>query len=339
MSKLLKLIAALLAVLVLAVGVMPVAGAPAKKEKVIFFGVETMGGPLYATAAGLTVVIDRHLDNKAILRAMPGALPILDGVAEGKLDLALDNLYWIYSCTHGVEKLKEKGPRPLRVLGAGNSGYACFFTTPETGIKTIKDLVGKKVAYISGVSQSSTLKNRLMLDYYGITDKVVAFERGGLSATADRMIEGKIDAYGGSIGGHCEKLKAAKGIVVIPVPPEVVDYMNEREPLINLVSDIAPKGLYGIPEDVPVAATTVYLFTNPYTSEDLAYAITKAVYDHAQELAEIHRTCGEFNLKRALKFPSVVAYHAGAIKYYKEKGIWTKELDDLQRTLLAKEKR
>jgi TRAP-type uncharacterized transport system substrate-binding protein len=61
-------------------------------------------------------------------------------------------------------------------------------------------------------------------------------------------------------------------------------------------------------------------------SEDLVYNILKAVYENEEEKNAIHPLAKMYNVKNAFRgTPGVpVNFHPGAIKYYKEKGIWDK---------------
>ncbi|MFC1893776.1 TAXI family TRAP transporter solute-binding subunit [Chloroflexota bacterium] len=344
MFKVKNLVGALLLILILVTGSMVSGCTPAEEREgelpnSIIFGVLPVGGSMYVIGAGLSTVIDRYLPStKVITQSFPSSVPQTDALAKGELDVALQVVGQWYLCTLGLEEYKEWGPRPVRVLGMGSSSVHAFFTTPDTGIKTIQDLAGKKVAYISAVSKIATDVDKYTMEFYGVLDNVESLKRGGLNSAANQLIEGKIDAYAGPLGSHFEILKAAKGAVIIGIPPDAVAYVNEKVPTMQASSEVAPKGLYGIEQDTPVLALPHTMAVNRDCSEELAYAITKAVYDHPKELADIHHMVGRFTIERTLQFPSPVAYHPAAIKYYKEKGVWTAELDNLQQKLLAQEK-
>ena len=57
-------------------------------------------------------------------------------------------------------------------------------------------------------------------------------------------------------------------------------------------------------------------------SDEVAYKVAKAVYENKKLLAQGHPTFRGFNPKTASKQFSVLKYHPGAIKFYKEVGIW-----------------
>jgi TRAP-type uncharacterized transport system substrate-binding protein len=59
---------------------------------------------------------------------------------------------------------------------------------------------------------------------------------------------------------------------------------------------------------------------------NLLYEMVKAVYEHPKEVAAIHPAAKEFNLDNIFFGLDLVRqhlpYHPGAVKYFKEKGIW-----------------
>ncbi len=70
-------------------------------------------------------------------------------------------------------------------------------------------------------------------------------------------------------------------------------------------------------------------------ADEVVYAITAAMYDHFSELVSY---CAEF---KEYKLPDIltpskmsIPVHAGAIKYFKEKGFWKKEQEDRQAQIL-----
>jgi hypothetical protein len=67
--------------------------------------------------------------------------------------------------------------------------------------------------------------------------------------------------------------------------------------------------------------------------EDLVYEVMKAIFDHVEELLPIHPVAKVWvaNPLASAVFP----YHAGAVKYYKERKLWTDELEQKQKGLLT----
>jgi TRAP-type uncharacterized transport system substrate-binding protein len=56
-------------------------------------------------------------------------------------------------------------------------------------------------------------------------------------------------------------------------------------------------------------------------SDQVAYNIVKAVFDHRPELITVHKEAENFKLENQKQSASPVPFHPGAIKYFSEKGV------------------
>ena len=83
----------------------------------------------------------------------------------------------------------------------------------------------------------------------------------------------------------------------------------------------------------PVIVSPLMLITNKNLSDDKAYNITKVMLEHYSEYKAQNRTATR---ETAALVPEV-PYHPGAIKAFKEAGLWTDEMDKAQQALLAAE--
>ena len=68
----------------------------------------------------------------------------------------------------------------------------------------------------------------------------------------------------------------------------------------------------------------MHLITHENVDEDLVYKFTKMLYENREQVAEKHPAGKALNPKNATR-DTGTPYHPGAIKYYKEAGIWTGE--------------
>jgi len=111
-------------------------------------------------------------------------------------------------------------------------------------------------------------------------------------------------------------LSTSTDITVVAVPKEVVDKIGPP-----FVPVIIPANTYsGQDKDVPTAAVINYLVTSSAVSDDLAYQMTKLIFDSLPELANAHVAGRDIKLESAA-MDSPVPLHPGAIRYYKEKGL------------------
>jgi TRAP-type uncharacterized transport system substrate-binding protein len=62
--------------------------------------------------------------------------------------------------------------------------------------------------------------------------------------------------------------------------------------------------------------------THAAASDEVVYNMTKALHENAEAVAKSSPTLRGFEPKGMAKKTDLVQYHPGAIKYYKEKGLW-----------------
>lgn len=66
------------------------------------------------------------------------------------------------------------------------------------------------------------------------------------------------------------------------------------------------------------------------------YTIMKAIYENYEELADVHAWGAQWIPENYVQKDFKVPYHDGAVKLYKEVGLWTDEAEATQNALLGK---
>lgn len=95
-----------------------------------------------------------------------------------------------------------------------------------------------------------------------------------------------------------------------------------------------PAGSYThLPDDYSTACVSTVLVVNAGVPDSLVYEICKMLFDTPGRFTNVHATWGKFDIELATR-PRVAPYHAGAVKYYEEKGIWDSEVDKWQKEML-----
>jgi hypothetical protein len=207
----------------------------------------------------------------------------------------------------------------LRTIGAIYPNYIQIVATAESGIKTLADLKGKSLSV--GAPKSGTeLNSRAILAAAGLSYKDIGkVEYLPFAESVDLMKDRRLNATLQSAGlgvASLKDLSTTTDINVVSVPKEVVEKMG---PPFKPV--LIPANTYtGQDKDVPTAAVINYLVTSSAVSDDLAYQMTKLVFESLPELANAHAAGREIKLENAAA-GSPVPLHPGAIRYYKEKGL------------------
>jgi uncharacterized protein len=207
----------------------------------------------------------------------------------------------------------------LRTIGAIYPNYIQIVATADSGIKTLADLKGKSLSV--GAPKSGTeLNSRAILAAAGLSYRDIGkIEYLPFAESVDLMKNRQLNATLQSAGlgvASLKDLSTSTDITVVAVPREVVDKIGPP-----FVPVIIPANTYaGQDKDVPTAAVINYLVTSSAVSDDLAYQMTKLIFESLPELANSHVAGRDIKLESAV-MGSPVPLHPGAIRYYKEKGL------------------
>lgn len=306
----------------LAVAAAAVLSAPAAQAQ-SFINVLTGGtsGVYYPLGVAIGKIYGDKIPNvKTQVQATKASVENLILLQQGRGELAFtlgDSLKaaWVGDEEAGFKSKLDK----LRTIGAIYPNYIQIVATAESGIKTLSDLKGKSLSV--GAPKSGTeLNSRAILAAAGMTYKDMGkVEYLPFAESVDLMKNRQLNATLQSAGlgvASLKDLSTSTDITVVSVPKAVVDKIGPP-----FVSVMIPAHTYaGQDKDVPTAAVINYLVTSSAVSDDLAYQMTKLVFESLPELANAHAAGKEIKLDTAAN-GSPVPLHPGAIRYYKEKGL------------------
>lgn len=247
-------------------------------------------------------------ENMNLLQAGRGelALALADTVADA----------WNGNQEAGFPKKLDK----LRGLSATYSNYVQIVANADSGIRSLADLKGKRVSV--GAARSGTeLNARAVLKAAGISyDDLAKVEYLPFGESVELMKNRQLDATLQSAGlgvASIRDLATSVKIVVVPISADVIKKIGNEA----YQPAVIPANTYeGQTQDTPTAAIPNFLVTQSRVSDDLAYAMTKALYENLNTLYAAHNAAKAIKLENALK-GMPVPLHPGAERYYREVGL------------------
>jgi TRAP transporter TAXI family solute receptor len=215
-----------------------------------------------------------------------------------------------------------------------------FLVRADSSIKTAKDLVGKRVA--SGyLAQPSALVSMVadVLNAGIITlEDFVQVKVPGPVPGVKAVQEGRADATNAAVGmGVVAEADATVGVRFLPGSMDPKD--------IKKATNVYPGGTYkvwkpgpaGIKVDTPLWTYVAFGMTSVHLPDAAAYELLTAWWKYYQETWPLHPACKGWRPEMFVIKDTTVPYHDGAIKFYKEKGIWDAAMDKIQERLLKGE--
>ena len=207
------------------------------------------------------------------------------------------------------------------------STVACLYdeqvqiVTCDPDIKTVADLAGKAVSI--GAANSGVYFNAIdILGAYGLSESDIDPQYLNFADSADGLKDGKIDAafiVAGAPTTAITELSTSKTAYLVALDDEHVDALLKASPYYSKA--VIPAGTYGDQDaDVTTVAVGAVVLARDDVDADAVYALTADIFDNAADLVENHAKYAEIDLEKGASITSV-PYHAGAAKYFEEKGL------------------
>ncbi len=303
-----------------------------------------VGSSGYAQAIGVGSVLKNKVGTN--LRVLPGKndvsrlAPLREGTAQFSAT-GSDNIYSQEAVFTFGEK--EWGPQPIRLLmlNYADGAAVALATAADANIKTLKDVKGKRVAWIRGAPALNQAVS-CMLAFANLGwDDVVKVEFGGHGPAIDGMVNNEVDALNNATFSALNQKVAAspRGIYYPPVPHDDVEGWKRLQAVVPWYEPIFATEGIGIKPGGQQMAGVAYPVLVGYDkiTDDVAYNMTKAMDVFYDDYKASAPGANGWALKRQ-KWSKFVPYHPGAVRYYKEVGAWPKDQDAVQAQTLARQK-
>ncbi len=207
----------------------------------------------------------------------------------------------------------------LRGIAAIYPNFIQIVASKESGIKSFSDLAGKSLSV--GAPKSGTeLNARKIFATAGKSYDVLSkTEYLPFSESVELIKNRQLDATLQSAGlgvASIRDLAASLPIQMVAVPEDVANKLGPP-----YASAEIPAGTYeGQDEPVRTVAIRNILVTHSGVSDELAYQMTKQLFENLPELVAAHKAAQMIDPKDAIK-AIPVPLHPGAKRYYEEVGL------------------
>ena len=281
------------------------------------------------------------------LRVLPGKNDISrpEPLRQGRVQFSATGVGGSFMAQEGVFDFGAEnwGPQPIRVRMANNGGAInlAVGVAGDLGIETYADLKGKRVAYIVGAPALNG-NTEAFLAYGGLTwDDVERVEFGGFGASWTGLIEGQVDAaFASTNSGKAYEAEAGpRGLFWPPIDPgnaEGIAAMQSIAPFFQINKAKVGATIDGTDGYQGAGYAYPVLTAMDSTEEGLVYNMTKAMVELFPQYDGKAPGIGGWSVDQQ-NMQWVVPYHAGAIRYYTEAGLWSDEAQAHNDNLIARQ--
>lgn len=297
--------------------------------KIYQWGSAALGSTGYVIITALAAAVNKFTKLRNSSLSTAGGAENMALIGEGVLDFAQTTSTDWLPATSGTGRYKG---HPVKVMQMFS--YTAWNLSPmvraDSGIKTLHDLVGKKVMPATAGGATTGMWHT-MFKAAGLYDKV-KWTYGSWTETYGAIKSGAADCIpilltNGRPSPRVSELEAAGiDMRIIDIPESIIKKAQAMNPgLLSMV--VQPGNIKYIHEPTRLATIGGILGVNPRIDEETGYQVTKAILDNAAYVRKGGVQLKDVSLKFApTQLMSAYPVHPGAARYLKEKGVWRSDL-------------
>lgn len=273
-------------------------------------------GPYNILATALSEAYTKQFGVNSKTQTTGASVENINLINQKKAEMAFVMSDVLSDAVAGVNSFPQK-ITSVSQIAALYPNYVQVVASAKSGIKTLADLRGKRVA-VGAQNSGVEVNARNLLNGFGITYQDLTADYLGYAEAADALKAGKIDAAfltSGLPNSSLMELQQGFDLQLVSIPADKVAEIAKDKPYFVALN--IPKGTYGNAEDVPTAAIRNALVVSNELSEDDVYQLTKAFFANLNVLQTAHQAAKEIDPAKAGE-GFVAPMHPGAKKYFDE---------------------
>ena len=283
------------------------------------------GGGWYPIAVAAGEMWTKNIPGVAVTHADAGGAGNVVALSAGKAQVAISTGASVGDAVVGNPPFEKKVTN-VRALAALAPEFYAILTWADSKIKTPADLKGKR---LSPAPKGYTVEviTRSVLKAAGLSyDKLSKVDFLDLEEAAGLMKDGHLDAVVASItlsgDPTITDLETTRAVKVLEIPNDMMKKLQAVSP--GLYPAVLPKGSYkGVTKNTQIPGYSLGLVVGAELPEDLVYKMTKVLVENWSTMQAVSADLKDLQPQDLAKATMGVAFHPGALKYYKEKG-WIK---------------
>ena len=294
--------------------------------RTVAIGTNPAGTGAHSLGAGLAAVGSKASPISARVQPYNGPNAWMPLLENGELEFGIMNILDAQMANTGSGNYPKPTPG-VRVATGGVFPFTISMVTREkSNIKTYADFKGKRLAWDYGGHAISQTWQLAMLETVGLKPSDVIQVRVSNTADGIRAVgEGRADGSQTGLGiAIIEEINSMEPIRFPTMPTtDAAKAVLARYGASIVLSEPST----GIKGDTHVVGYPLYLVTSTQVSERTVYTLVKGWWENIAELQTMHPLFKKWTKETQTLTNFTVPYHAGAIKFYKEVGVWTSKHD------------
>jgi TRAP transporter TAXI family solute receptor len=301
-----------------------VAGCGGTDRTFLNIGTAPPGGAFFVVGSALSEVLGGATTDRGwqvAAEATSGSQENIRRLAQGQLNFALSNAAITYFAVRGGEGWDRE--YPMRTVMTLAPNVALFIAPAGGSVKTIADLKGKRVV-IGPAGAGFEYFVKPILTAHGVGYEDFTPLNATQQASVDMLADGSAAAVflGGAIPtASITQAASSQTIHFVPFDADVTARLSKE--FLFFSPATIPAGTYRGQDTAfhGLDVGSMHLITSADQDETLVYDVTKLLYELREQVVAKHPAGRAINPKNVVR-DTGTAFHPGAIRYYREIGIW-----------------
>jgi uncharacterized protein len=309
--------------------------------RAVSIGTNAPGTVFYALAGGLAKVASGP--TQVTIQPYTGTSTLMPLLDSGELDFAIVNGVDMGMSFQGPKfKVGGKNDFPhspnVRLVMRGAPLVIGLLVKKDSPLKSVHDLKGKRVTGGYPAHQAVWFNMFGLLASGGLSWKDVSVVPvPAVNDGIDALVQGRAEVTAGALNmAKIREADASVGVRHLSVDCSPAGDKRVREAVPGYYTRVTKAGgAAAVTQDTCTVAYDIYFATHRSAPDHVVAAILRAVWDNVDKLKPLHPGFAEWTRERAVSPEVTIPYHPAAIRFYQEKGVWPKDMDQKQQKLLA----
>jgi uncharacterized protein len=299
------------------------AGGDAKAKRFISIGSAPTGGTFFVIGGAFEKVINESdIGSNATNESTKGSRENIIRLDKQEIDFGMSNAAITFFGVRGESGWKK--PMAARSVITMAPNVAQFITIEGAGIESVADLKGKRV-YVGPAGAGFDMFLTPILAEHGVAYTDFTPVNGKFSDAVGFLQDKQVDAafLGGAVPTPAiVQASTTMKVKFVPYDTDAKAKLLEKYPFFG--NAVIPADKYTVlTEDFQgLNVGYMHLITHESVDEETVYQVTKTLYESRDKVVAIHPAGKAINPKNAVR-KTGTPFHPGAIRFYKEAGIWT----------------
>ncbi|MBI2525104.1 MAG: TAXI family TRAP transporter solute-binding subunit [Candidatus Rokubacteria bacterium] len=309
----------------------------------VSIGTNPPGSVFYSVGSGLAKVVSDSGKLKMAVQPYAGSSTFIPMLNSGEMEFGVVNAVDMALAYRGPGfKIGGRNPFPhasnARLVMRGSPLLVGLVVRKDSPIKSVHDVKGKRMTgeYPAHLAVWYNMFGHLASAGLTWSDvKVVPVP--AINEGMDALVQGRADVTEYALNAaKVKEADAAVGVrhVSIDCSPEGERRLRAAVP--GYYPRVVKAGTAtAVTEDTCVIAYDLYVATGKGVADAPVESTLRAIWDGVDRLPAAHPVFREWTRGRFVDVDATLPYHPAAVRFYKERGVWTPQMEQAQQKLLS----